>query len=200
MEFVETDLGTPGHILQPGQSQSITTDVLEEGSYVMLCFIPTEGEGKPHFAKGMVAGFEVGKGESKAEEPEADETITLGDEAEPTGVPADLKAGEHTFKLTSSGSKSKDFIIASQEPGKEFTAFDEFFDAEFEKEGGPAKGAAERAPGTIYANTFALEPGESLWVTVNIPSGETYFVSATNSESPEGEGDTVDKFVKVNVT
>lgn len=196
-EFIEKQLGTPGHILQPGQSQSITTDVLEEGSYVMLCFIPTEGEGTPHFAKGMVAGFEVGKGESKAEEPEADETITLGDDAEPTGVPTDLKAGEHTFKVTSSGSKSKDFIVASLKEGKEFDDFDKFFIAEFEKEDGPAKGAAKRAPGTIYANTFALEPGESLWVTVNIPSGETYFVSATNTE---GSDDTVDKFVKVNVT
>lgn len=199
-EFIEKQLGTPGHILQPGQSQTLTVDVLEEGSYVMICFLPTEGEGgKPHFANGMVGGFEVAKGESKAAAPEADATITLGDDAEPVGAPTDLKAGEHTFKITASGAKSKDFIIASLKDDKPFSAFDDFFNTELGKEGGPDKGAANKAPGTIYASTFAIEPGESIWVTVEVASGEAYFVSSTNSEG-EGESDTVDKFVKVNVT
>lgn len=197
-EFVEKELGTPGHLLQPGQSQSLTVDVLEEGSYVLLCFLPTEGEGVPHLAKGMVSGFEVGKGESRAKAPEADATITLGDEVEPAGVPTDLAAGEHTFKVTASGSKGKDFAIANLKEGEPFEAFDKFFESEFEKEGGPSKGAAQKAPGTIYASTLEIEPGQSIWVTVNIPSGETYFLNTTNSENQEE--DSVDRFVKVNVT
>ena len=89
-EFIEEELGSPGHILQPGQTQALTVD-LDPGSYVMLCFLPTEGEGTPHFAKGMVGGFEVAEEATDAAAPEADATIKLGDDAEPTGVPTDWR-------------------------------------------------------------------------------------------------------------
>lgn len=200
-EFIEEELDSPGHILQPGATQSLTVD-LKAGNYVMLCFLPTEGEGSPHFSKGMVNGFTVKDGEEVTEEPTADATITLGDEADPTGVPTDLKSGKHTFKVTAEGDKGKDFIIGQLAEGKEFEAFDTYFETLFEQEGGPPKGAAEQAPGKILGSTFEIHPGQSIWVTVDIPAGETYFVGTTNSDSedPEGEEQTVDKFVKVNVS
>lgn len=200
-EFLEEELGAPGHILQPGQSQKLTVD-LEAGSYVMLCFVPTEGEGVPHVAKGMVSGFEVAEEAAEVEEPEADATITLGDEADPTGVPTDLEGGEHTFKLTSEGEAGKDFVIGQLDEGKEFSAFDEYFEGEggFESEGGPPKGYAEKAPGTILGSTFEIRPGQSIWITVDIPKGETYFVGTTNVEDDSGEEEAVDKFVKVDVS
>ena len=199
-EFVEEELGAPGHVLQPGQDQALTVD-LDPGNYVMLCFLPTEGEGTPHFAKGMVGGFEVADEAADVEAPEADATIILGDETEPTGVPTDLEAGEHTFKLTSEGESGKDFIVGQLDEGKEFSAFDEYFEGEggFESESGPPKGYAKQAPGTILASTFEVEPGRSIWVTVDIPKGETYFIGTTNVDGDEGE-DAVDKFVKVDVS
>jgi hypothetical protein len=200
-EFVEEELGSPGHILQPGQTQKLTVDNLDAGSYVMLCFLPTEGEGTPHFAKGMVGGFEVAEEAADVEEPEAEATITLGDEAEPTGVPTELSSGEHTFKVTAEGENGKDFIIGQMDEGKEFGAFDEYFESEngFESESGPPKGYAEQAPGTVLVSTFEISPGESIWVTVDVPKGETYFVGTTNIESEDDE-ETIDKFVKVNVS
>ena len=198
-QFIEKELGSPGHILQPGETQSLTVDVLEPGNYVMLCFLPTEGEGTPHFAKGMVNSFEVAEEKSAAAAPKEDAAITLGDETEPTGLPADLKGGKRTFKITSSGEKTKDFIVGQLKPGKQFEDFDKYFEEEFEKEGGPAKGVAANAPGNILGSTFHVEPGQSIWMTVDLPPGETYFVSATNNEG-DGEDGTVDKFVKVNVT
>ena len=197
--FEEEEIGTPGHILQPGQTQTLTVDTLDAGSYAILCFLPTEGEGTPHFFKGMVAGFEVVEEAADVAEPEADATITLADEAEPEGVPTELEAGEHTFKVTSSGSEGKDFIVGQMKAEEEFEAFDTYFETLFEQEGGPPKGAADQAPGKILASTFEVGPGQTIWVTVDLPAGETYFVNTTNVGEGDEE-DTVDKFVKVTVT
>lgn len=199
-EFIEKEIDTPGHILQPGQTQSLTVDVLEPGNYVLLCFIPTEGEGAPHFAKGMVSGFEVAEGESGAEEPQADAAITLGDEAEATGVPTDLESGKRTFKVTSSGSKGKDFFIGQLKDGKTVDDFDSYFSS-FEKEGGPPKGFAAEAPGSIFGSTFEIQPGQTIWMTVELKKGETLFINTTNSDDENADDDaTVDKIVTVNVT
>ena len=196
--FIEEELGSPGHILQPGSSQSLTVD-LTPGNYVMLCFLPTEGEGTPHFAKGMVGSFTVEAGDAGAEEPQAEATVTLADEAEPVGVPTELEAGEHTFAVTSTGSNGKDFIIGQLDDDKPFDAFDEYFSTLFEQEGGPPKGAAAQAPGRIHASTFEIEPGQTIYVTVELEPGKTFFVGTTNVES-DGEEESIDKFVEVTVT
>lgn len=199
-EFIEEELGSPGHVLQPGSSQSLTVDVLEPGNYVMLCFLPTEGEGTPHFAKGMIGGFTVSDEASGAEEPSADAEVALADNAEPTGAPTEVASGERTFKLTGSGSSGKDFVIGQFNEGKALEDFDTYFETVLEQEGGPPKGAAAQAPGRILASTFEIRPGQTVWVTVDIPKGETYFVSTTNSESEDGEETTEDRFVKVTAT
>ena len=200
-EFIDKELGAPGHVLQPGQSQSLTVN-LEPGNYVMLCFLPTEGEGTPHLAKGMVAGFEVARAEAAAEEPEAVAEVTLADDAEPTGIPTSLQSGKHTFKLTATGTKGKDFGVGQLKPGQpsDPTTFDRYFETEFEKEGGPAKGAATRAPGTLFGTTFEIEPDQSVWMTVELKPGPTFFVNTTNTEGEGGEEESQDKFVTVNVT
>lgn len=198
-EFIEQQLDTPGHILQPGSTQSLTVDVLDAGTYVMMCFLPTEGEGTPHFAKGMIGSFTVADEDSGTREPAADAEITLDDEADPTGL-TELASGKRTFKVTSSGAKGKDFTLAQLNEGKAFEDFDTYFESEFEREGGPSKGAAANAPGRLLASTFEIQPGQSIWVTVDIPKGDTYVVSTTNSDSEDGDEATVDKFVKVTAT
>ena len=197
-ELIDEELNTPGHILQPGQRQSLTVDVFEPGSYVVLCFIPTEGEGTPHVAKGMVAGFEVSSERSTAEPPAEDVAVTLPDGGEPTGLPATLESGQRTFKLTSSGTEGKDFFVGRFKPGEDVESFDRYFESEYEREGGPARGAATRAPGTILGSTFAIVPDQTIWMTVDLEPGETFFLNSTNVE---GEGDeTIDKVVSVEVT
>lgn len=195
-EFVEEELGTPGHILQPGSSQTLVTDVLTAGNYVVLCFLPTEGEGTPHLAKGMVAGIEVSDERSEAKEPEADVTVILPDNADAQVTPANLSAGETTLKVTSTGSLGKDFFLGQMQPGKAPEDFDKFFTTEFEKEGGPDKGTAKRAPGTIWASTFELKPNQTVWITTNVKAPQALFVNASNAE---GDGETVDKYVTIPV-
>lgn len=52
---------------------------LEEGSYVLLCFIP-DAEGVPHLASGMVEPFTVGPAEGEvAEMPTPDATVNMVD-------------------------------------------------------------------------------------------------------------------------
>lgn len=199
-EFIEEEMGSPGHILQPGQRQSLTVE-LEPGNYVMMCFIPTEGEGTPHFAKGMVSSFEVGDEQAEVAAPKEDAAITLPDNAEPTGVPPTVASGRRTFKLTSAGTKGKDFAIGqitSGEPNEPAT-FDKYFGTVFEQEGGPPKGAAKQAPGTLYGMTFEVDPGQAVWLTVDLKAGEVFFVNTTNAES-ESDEDQDDRFVKVQVT
>ena len=200
-ELFEKEIGSPGHILQPGQRQSLTTK-LDAGTYVVLCFIPTEGEGVPHVAKGMVNSFEVGDEKVEVAEPEADAEITLGDNAEPAGAPATIASGTRTFKLTSEGSSGKDFAIGQINEGQpnEPASFDNYFSTLFEQEGGPPKGVAKQAPGTLYGMTFELEPAQTAWITVDLKPGETFFSNTTNAESDGGDEEGVDKFVTVKVT
>lgn len=199
-EFIEEEMGSPGHVLQPAQRQSLTAE-LKPGNYVMMCFIPTEGEGTPHFAKGMVASFEVGDEQGGVAPPKEDAAITLPDNAEPTGVPSTVASGRRTFKLTATGAKGKDFAIGKVDPGQpnEPATFDKYFDTVFEQEGGPPKGAAKQAPGTLYGMTFEVKPGQSVWLTAELKAGETFFVNTTNTES-ESDEDQDDRFVMVQVT
>lgn len=199
-EFIEEEVATPGHVLQPGQSESLTVDVFKPGNYVVLCFIPTEGEGVPHVAKGMVNSFEVTDQKSAATAPKEDAAVTLPDDAEPVGVPTELDGGKRTFKLTASGTKGKDFSIGQLRQGKTFQDFNRYFEDVFEREGGPPKGAAKLAPGTLFGSTFEIAPGQSIWMTVDLPPGDTVFVSTTNTEGEGAEEEGNDKFVTVRVT
>lgn len=67
-------------VVDPGSESTADALVdLEEGTYVMLCFI--EGpDGLPHLATGMVEAFEVGPAEGEtAELPEPDVTVNMVD-------------------------------------------------------------------------------------------------------------------------
>ncbi|WP_229022977.1 hypothetical protein [Actinomarinicola tropica] len=66
--------------MDPGSESSADALVdLEEGTYVMLCFIAGP-DGVPHLAKGMVEAFEVGPAEGETGElPEPDVTVNMVD-------------------------------------------------------------------------------------------------------------------------
>lgn len=199
-EVIEEEINSPGHLLQPGGSQSLSVDVFKEGEYVIMCFIPTEGDGAPHFTKGMVAGFTVAGEAAEGDEPEADITVTLPDEGEPEGIPETLEAGTHTLALTATGEAGKDFVVAQMKEGTDVASFDTYFESAFEAEGGPEKGVAAKAPGKILASTFQIDPGKTVWMTVEIGAGETVFLSTTNAPDDQEDVESVDKSVTVTVS
>lgn len=53
-----TEIGGTG--AEPGGTGEIVfEEPLVPGRYVMLCFVPDEADGEPHFTKGMVADFTI---------------------------------------------------------------------------------------------------------------------------------------------
>lgn len=180
------ELGAPGHVIFPGTTQKVALeDDLDVGSYALICFIPSEGDGAPHFAKGMIGELTVVEEGGNTETPESDAAYVLPDQAEPDG-PTTLEAGESTLKLTNDGEIGKDFIVG-QVDGGDPKVFDAYFEEFFEGEEPPPVGAAAQAPGTIAGMVFEVSPGQTVYLTVDLAPGEWTLVSTNNVDSEDGE-------------
>lgn len=94
-------------IVAPGASAASTVD-LEPGEYAFICGIPSEDDGVPHFAKGMVSTFTV-TGEAPAPAPAEVATVgevTLHDFA--FGLPDDL---DGTVAVTNAGEQPHEMLL-----------------------------------------------------------------------------------------
>ena len=183
--------GRAGSFLFPGFSQKQTTE-LEAGTYGLLCFIPTAGEGVPHLAKGMYATLEVTdeKSEAKAPTPTAEYTMESG---KFTG-PAQLKAGENVIKFTAKGEEHEALIgvTTSKDPiDKVLADTDAFFTKVFESGEPPPKDYVSQAPAQIAATTFNLKNGESVILTVNLKPGR-YVIGCNGVENDDDDDDAND--------
>lgn len=204
--FEEEEYGAPGGFQQPGSRIKVTTNQLAAGNYAVVCFIPTEGEGAPHFTKGMVAGFEVKDVKTPAPEPTATATaFTINKGKAPTG-PATLPAGDVTFKVTSD-TGTHEFGAYGVKPGKTPADVDAFFTKVFESEDTPpAKGLVATAPTSSIATIFDFDTDEApVYVTLSLKPG-TYYIGCTFTEGgddddPKNDVDHTDKeMLKVTVT
>ena len=112
-------VGGPNGIA-PGQ-EARATSVLAPGSYMYLCFIPSQ-DGVMHAAKGMVRPFEVTATSGAATEaPAADVTITLTDYAFDSSQP--LTAGPHTILVKNAGPQPHEIVLLKLAPGKKAEDF-----------------------------------------------------------------------------
>jgi len=112
-------VGGPNGIA-PGQ-EARATSVLAPGSYMYLCFIPSQ-DGVMHAAKGMVRPFEVtATSGAMAEAPAADVTITLTDYAFDSSQP--LTAGAHTILVKNAGPQAHEIVLLRLPPGKKAEDF-----------------------------------------------------------------------------
>ena len=112
-------VGGPNGIA-PGQ-EAQATSVLAPGSYMYLCFIPSQ-DGVMHAAKGMVRPFEVTATSGAATEaPAADVTITLTDYAFDSSQP--LTAGPHTILVKNAGPQPHEIVLLKLAPGKKAEDF-----------------------------------------------------------------------------
>lgn len=94
-------------IVAPGASAASTVD-LTPGEYAFICGIPSEDDGVPHFAKGMVSTFTV-TGEAPAPAPAEVATVgevTLHDFA--FGLPDDL---DGTVAVTNAGQQPHEMLL-----------------------------------------------------------------------------------------
>ena len=100
---------------------AIATQVLEPGSYLFVCWIPSL-DGVPHVMKGMMHPLVVTAGATPTTaEPSADVTIKLTDYDFQLSQP--LTAGTHVVRVESVGAQAHEIVIAALAPGKTLQDF-----------------------------------------------------------------------------
>lgn len=182
-EIVE-ELGYPGNFMSPGESVEITAPNLTPGTYAFVCFLPTEGEGTPHFVKGMINQLEVVEGTAPTL-PTADATYRIAPGRAVEG-PATLPAGRHTLKIeAASGSNQLEPSLGRLNPGTTRAQADAAFERLFETDEPPPKGAANMIPAQLVLGAFDLEGVSSFYVTLDLKAGN-YVLDAedTDVENP----------------
>lgn len=181
----EKDSFFPGTLLSPGQSEKITAAMTDAGDYAMICFLSVEGEGAPHFTKGMVGGFTLTTEGDKAAAPAPTAEYTFSDGK--VSGPATLKAGKQVLQLTVE--RGHEPSVARLKPGKTNKDLDEFFVKHFEGDAPPPKGLAAMAPGTVVAFYSQEHEGDEplvLLIEVDLQPGDHAFgCVATDGDDDE---------------
>jgi uncharacterized cupredoxin-like copper-binding protein len=155
-------VGGPNGIA-PGQ-EAQATSVLAPGSYMYLCFIPSQ-DGVMHTAKGMVRPFEVtATSGAMAEAPAADVTITLTDYAFDSSQP--LTAGSHTILVKNAGPQAHEIVLLRLPPGKKAEDFGRW--AETGMKGPP--------PAEPLGGVGFLDKGSEGSFTANLTPGDYGFI------------------------
>lgn len=172
-DVFEPDPDTPGTFLSPGQSEELTIPSLRAGTYAILCFLPTAGEGVPHLSKGMLNTLKVAEGDARVEV-EADATYDI-DDGHIDGRTT-LRPGRTTLRMTSAGAGPHELLVVrKKDVSSTFQQIDDAFDSLFESETPPPVGYADGLPAVIAASSFDVPPGSSVSVTVDL-APDQYFI------------------------
>jgi len=180
-EFLD-QIGLPGGVQSPGQSAEVTVPNLAPGSYALICFIPGEGDGAPHFAKGMINQLEVVAGTAPSA-PTADATYKVASGTAVEG-PAKLTPGKHTLRIdAASGSGPLEPGLAQFNPGTTPDQFGEAINKIFESKDPPPPGTATSLPGQIIYGGFDLNDITGFYLTVDLKPGN-YYIVADDTDVP----------------
>lgn len=154
-DWVQIRAGIP--TLAAGEEAALTQQ-LEPGRYALLCFLDAP-DGKSHIEHGMLRTFEV-EGDSRAETPEADATLTLGaDLAAPQ-----IEAGERTIELQNDDGRPSSVFLTAFEPGKtekDLTRWEQ----------GGMRGPA---PARFLGGAIDVPPHTSVYYTLSFEKGREY--------------------------
>ena len=184
------DVGAPGSFMGPGQKAEITVPSLDEGTYAMICFLPTEGGGPPHFAQGMTGEFTVVGDE--AAEPTADATFKLEVGKAVTG-PTTLTAGRHVLKFEgAAGSEQLEPGLAKLNQGATIGDVNRAFEAfETEDDFVLPVNAASQIPAQLVIGLFDLLDADEVYVAVDLTAG-TYAIDAHDADPEDAPLDPVE--------
>lgn len=139
----------------PGITSETILD-LTEGSYLMLCVIPSE-DGVPHVAKGMLKPFQVTGGAQPTQPLRPDGEITLTDFS--IRMPT-LKAGEQTLSVTNNGPQPHEVAVIKLSDGATVADAQAFL-----------RGEGPPPPSTSIGGAQALAQGERAWVQFDLTPG-----------------------------
>jgi hypothetical protein len=144
----------------PGAVPTLVTLRLIEGTYAMICLIPSPVDGQSHFRKGMVHRLVVlpAPGGSAAE-PRADIRIELHDYA--FALDPLLPAGRHLIRVHNGGGQRHELVLFRLAEGR---TPEDFLAWAFRLIGPP--------PGTPSGGTTAMVPGGVNYIPVDLVPGE----------------------------
>jgi hypothetical protein len=171
-------LGGPQGGIPGSEMVSNVTVSLKPGSYVVLCFIPSPSDGKPHVAKGMVKPLKVtgtAGTVSQAGTPKADYVLTMYDYNFDFDKP--LKAGRRTIHIKNTAKQFHEAFIAKLPPNTPATALLEWMGAGMKGQPPaiPLGGIAGLSTGIDNYVTLDLEPGEyALYCFMPAPDGKEH--------------------------
>ena len=143
----------------PGATVEATL-VLDAGTYVMACFIPSPGGTMPHVMKGMMAGFTVTPDASGAAMPSPDATVHLTDYAFTVDKP--LAAGHRVVNVVNDAQQPHELVMVELAPGKTIADMGNWVDKEMMK--GPP-------PGRPVAGMSGLDHSRSGSFPVDLKAG-----------------------------
>lgn len=160
----------------PPGGQANATLVLEQGSYVLVCFIPSP-DGVPHLAKGMVMGLEVEPAAGPvAALPAGDIQVALMDYS--FALSRTPAAGPNTFTISNQGQEGHELVLVRLTPGatlEEVVAWIEGGE-QGPPPGIPVGGVSGMNPGQVQNFTATLEPGSyGLLCFIPAPDGAPHF-------------------------
>ena len=182
---ISTSLGGPGSI-DMGETATVVID-LTPGQYMVICLIPDEETGMSHAAMGMVWPLEVKEGSSAAAEPTYQGEIDLAD-FHFDGLPADLPAGDHVWKVSNVGEQLHELVVYKQAPGVPFSVVEGIFlappaaspeaSSDTASEATPA-GSPEAAgppPFTGVTGVAPMNPGQVNYVETTLEAGDYFAI------------------------
>ena len=173
--LVATAAGGPG--TSPGGDNDNVID-LEEGTYALICFIPSPTDGIPHAFKGMRQELQVTAApDEQPEAPEVDVTVSLADFE--FDAPETLAAGETTFEVTNNGTQAHEMAVFSLDEGITTEDVVAILTEEVELQGPP--------PFAFTGQVAVMTPGESGITTLDLEAGTfalLCFVTDPETETP----------------
>lgn len=201
-DLTTEQIGWPGAFVAPGQDVTLSAANLTPGHYGMVCFMPQEGTGKPHFSLGMVNDFKVEAGTAKqTKKPDATYNVTPG---KPLEGPAKLKAGTHTIEITGRGdiSKQEPQLIKAASANQTASQINDIVNKTFGEmfgESPPPKGAGKRIGKYIVFAGHDFNRTKRVTFTYDFTPG-VYFIAAPDTDADEGSHKVPTELIKVTVS
>jgi uncharacterized cupredoxin-like copper-binding protein len=173
--------------IDPGRSQTVQIDMAEAGTYVFLCFMPTEGGGPPHAFQGMVETLEVAEGPSEDGPLVTDTTVELTEYE--IGISDEIASGRVSLEVRNAGKEPHDFNVVQVDEGVAIEDIDAWFEGGQE---GPA-------PIRFFAGTHEFDPGRTVRMEFDLEPGTYRFLCSVETDDGKKHADDLGMETEVTV-